>query len=128
MAARRSQGGLGLRRGRGAWGMGWEGTGVPLSGLGWGPETRGPAGRELSTGGENEMECLLSVADKDVLLRGSLTSWTHGSRGSPPTTDAHHTWHLSSCCRRSESEGAVGYFHPFRLHLLLTGKIVMGAG
>lgn len=74
------------------------------------------------------MECLLSVADKDVVLRGSLTSWTHGSRGSPPTTDTHHTWHLSSCCRRSESEVAVGYFHPFQLHLLLTGKIVMGAG
>lgn len=39
-------------------------------------------------GGEEEVECLLSAAGEDVLLRRLLTSWTHGS-GSPPTKNVH---------------------------------------
>lgn len=80
--------------------MGWEGTGERRGGFGCGPQASDLAGRELSIGGEKEVEYLLSVAGEDVMLRGLLTSWTHGSRGSPPWKNTHtqYTWHLSTCC------------------------------
>lgn len=64
MAARRCQGGLGPTTGGDAWGMGWEGAGGPRGSFGWKPEASHQAGRELSIGGEKEVECILSASVK----------------------------------------------------------------
>lgn len=68
-------------------GAAWGGAGRGGAGRGGegrvGDGMRGGAGREPRRGGEGEMECLLSAAGEDVVLRGLLTSGTRPSGGQP---------------------------------------------
>lgn len=125
MAAPGGQGGLGQTGGRDAWGMGWERTGERRGGFGWEPQASDLAGRELSIGGEKEVEYLLSAAVEDVMLRGLLTSWTPGSGGSPPTKHTHTVYLAFFHLLLDILEMRDCWLLPspfFQLHLLLTVK------
>lgn len=66
---------------------------------------RGEAGRERSIGGEKEVEMSWVPLVKMSCFGDSWQAGLTGLGVSPPPTDTHYTWYLSTCCWRSGSEG-----------------------